>query len=288
MIFFVQGSYLAEEESRVSVLDRGFLYGDSVYETMRIVQGRILFFEEHRERLQRSAERLGIEIVNPEYDLLEVVTELVRRNRIEEAQVRVIVTRGIGGRDQLAGFRPTWIVEIESFVPMPEEQYRAGVGAVLVSIVRHGVDCLDPAIKSSNLLNTLLARREAIREGATEGIMTNPEGHLAEGAHTNLFWVGPDRTVRTPALSVGILPGVTRQKVIECARAGRIPLEEVACRPEALDDAEEIFLTSTTLEVLAVTIYNGRVVGSAREGETTRCLRQALRRLYSLQEGKRK
>ena len=155
-----------------------------------------------------------------------------------------------------------------------------GVSAILVSVRRLGVASLNPEIKSSNLLNNLLARREAVRAGAAEGILLNPRGFLAEGAHSNLFWLGQDRILRTPALDVGILPGITREKVLAVARKLGIAVAEVEEPPEALIDAREIMLTSTSWEVLSVTRYNGSMVGDGRQGEVARALREGLRRLY--------
>jgi branched-chain amino acid aminotransferase len=283
MICFLQGEFVSEDEAKVSVLDRGFLYGDSVYETVRAVRGKIVFLEEHAERLRRSARLLGLDITPEPYDLLDLLRQLLRRNRLDSAAMRIIVSRGRGGRDQLEGFTPTWVVLVEPYESLPEERYESGVAAMIVSVVRNAVGALNPGIKSSNLLNNVLARREAVQRGAAEGIMLSPDGCLAEGAHTNLFWVTADRTLRTPALSVGILAGVTRQKVLELARKLGIACEEVAARPAELEEASEVFLTSTKLEVMAVTTLNGRSVGNGRRGETTRRLHVELRRLFDLE-----
>jgi branched-chain amino acid aminotransferase len=280
MITFVQGVYLPVEEARVPVIDRGFLYGDSVYETVRSVGGRILFWDDHALRLHQSAAMLGFELEPQPYDLLEVMRQLLVRNRLEDARIRIIVTRGVGGRDQIDGFVPTWVVLIEPFQTFDESEYRKGVAAVLVSVRRLGTETLNPEIKSSNLLNNLLARREARLQGAAEGIMLNPKGLLAEGAHSNLFWVTQKGVLRTPSRSAGILPGVTRQKVLELARSQSIPLEEVEALPDELDSAREILLTSTSWEVLGVTRYNAHLVGTGRQGEITRQLHQDLRDLY--------
>ena len=283
MICFLQGEFVSEDEAKVSVLDRGFLYGDSVYETIRAVKGKIVFLKEHVDRLRQSARLLDLDLTPEPYDPLDLLRELLRRNRLDSASMRIIVSRGCGGRDQLAGFTPTWVVLVEPYDSLPEERYESGVAAVLVSVVRNAIGALNPGIKSSNLLNNVLARREAVRRGAAEGIMLSPEGYLAEGAHTNLFWVAADGTLRTPAVSVGILAGVTRQKVLEVAESLAIVCEEVAARQTELEDAREIFLTSTKLEVMAVTSLDGRMVGNGHRGETTRRLHERLRRLFDLE-----
>ena len=280
MIFYVQGEYVAQKDARVPVLDRGFLFGDSVYETVRSHGGRIIFWREHLARLRRSAELLEIDIEEQRICPLEVLRELLRLNSLAQSRIRIIVSRGEGGRDQLDGFRATWVVTIEPFEVLPEEKYEEGVAAVQVSIQRHGVASLNPEIKSSNLLNNVLARREAVRAGAAEGILLNPHGYLAEGAYSNLFWVTAQGELRTPALAVGILPGVTRQKVLQVARSLPLAVREVEALPVELDGAREIFLTSTSWEVLSVTRWNGQAVGHGRRGAIARSLREGLRQLY--------
>jgi branched-chain amino acid aminotransferase len=280
MIYYTKGEYVPHEVARVSVMDRGFLYGDSIYETVRARGGKILFWRDHLHRLCRSAFLLEIELDEERTDPLRILRELLRRNELQSARLRIIVTRGEGGRDQLTGFTPSWIVTIEPFEDLSEEQFETGVSAILVSVRRLGVASLNPEIKSSNLLNNLMARREAVRAGAAEGILLNPRGDLAEGAHSNLFWYTSDRGLCTPALGAGILPGITRDKVLAVARGLGIPVAEVEEPPDALLGASEIMLTSTSWEVLSITRYNGTVVGEGRRGEISRLLRAGLRRLY--------
>ncbi len=271
---------MPEEEARVSVLDRGFLFGDSVYETLRAHRGRILFFRDHMDRLLRSASSLEIDLGDAAVRCLSILRELLRRNACEDARMRIIVTRGTGLAHEQASFTPTWVVTIEPFAEPSDEFYEAGIAAILVHIARHATASLDPAIKSSNLLNNILARREAMKAGAAEGILLSPAGYLAEGAHSNLFWVTPEGKLRTPSRGVGILAGITRQKLIECApRAGRT-VEEVEARAEELDRAGEIFVSSTSWEALSVTRWNGRRVGDGKRGAVARELRMRLRALY--------
>ncbi len=280
MIYHVKGEYVPQDAARVSVMDRGFLYGDSIYETLRARGGKILFWRDHLQRLRRSAFLLEIEIDDERADPLRILGELLRRNGLQNARARIIVTRGEGGRDQLTGFTPSWIVTIEPFADLSESEFETGVSAILVSVRRLGVASLNPEIKSSNLLNNLLARREAVRAGAAEGILLNPRGDIAEGAHSNLFWYAGDRVLRTPALGVGILPGITRDKVLAVARGLGISIAEVEEPADSLLGASEIMLTSTSWEVLSVTRYNGAIVGDGRRGEISRLLHTGLRRLY--------
>jgi branched-chain amino acid aminotransferase len=284
VIFFVDGRYLPQEEARVSVLDRGFLFGDSVYETVRAYRGRVLFWSEHAARLKRSAFLLGIETEWDRVAPIAVLHELLRRNEVAEARIRIVVTRGEGVAHRLGGSHPTWVVTIEPFIPPSDAEYDEGISAVLVSIVRHGASCQNPEIKSSNLLNNVLARREALERGADEGILANPKGFIAEGAHSNIFWVAPDGVLCTPSRDVGILPGITRQKLITIARAGGMRVTEVEEGAEACDRAREIFLTSTSWEALSVSRWNGRPVGDGKGGCLARELRGALRKLYDESE----
>lgn len=280
MIVYVQGRYVPDGEATISVLDRGFLYGDSVYETVRAARGKILFWRDHEERLRRSARLLGIEIEPGRRDPLAILRELLARNHLAEARLRLIVTRGVGDRDQLEGFSPSWVILCEPYAPPSIERYAAGIAAVLVGTVRNATASLNPEIKSCNLLNNWLARREALARGAHEGLMLNPHGFLAEGSFSNLFWVDASGEIRTPALEVGILPGVTRQKILALAGRMGLPAREVSAPPGELDSAREIFVTSTSWEVMSVTAYNGALVGDGREGTLARDLRAALRRLY--------
>jgi branched-chain amino acid aminotransferase len=288
MIFCIDGNYVPQEKAVVSVLDRGFLFGDSAYETIRAYRGRILFWREHANRLKRSASLLGITLDWDERNPLRILHSLLVRNGCDQARFRIIVTRGTGIIHRLEELRPTWVFTIEPFTPSDDAFYRAGVAAVLVSVVRNATACLNPEIKSSNLLNNVLARREALARGAEEAILLNPKGYVAEGAHSNVFWVTEEGVLETPSQSVGILPGITRQKLIAIAREMGTQVREVESAPDALDRAREIFLSSTSWEALSVSLWNGKPVGAGLQeterGRIARALRDRLRLLYDEQE----
>lgn len=281
---FVDGAYVAREDARISIFDRGFLFGDSIYETVRTRGGKVLFWRDHLERLRRSAALLEIDLGEHGRDPLPILRELIARNELDSARLRVVVSRGVGGRDQVDGFTPTWVVIPEPFEPLSDDAYARGIVAVLVHVRRNAATSLNPEIKSGNLLNNVLARREAVRVGAAEGVLVNQQGYLAEGALSNLFWVGTSGELFTPALDVGILPGITREKILRVAREAGRPVHEVRERPEALDQAAEIFMTSTSWEALAVTTWNGHRVGTGGEGSVTRSMRARLRSLYEMPE----
>jgi branched-chain amino acid aminotransferase len=280
LVLYVGGRFVPRSDARISVLDRGFLYGDSIYETVRARSGRILFWRDHVERLRRSAAMLEIDLGASAQDPLPLVREVIARSDLADARIRIIVTRGEGAADQLDGFLPTWVVIPEAFAPLSEEAYEAGISAVLVHVRRNAAASLNPEIKSGNLLNNILAKREAVRAGAGEGVLVNPHGFLAEGSYSNLFWMDETGMLRTPSLSVGILPGITREKILRVAREAGVPALEVREEPDALDRASEIFFTSTSWEALSVTKWNGRPVGSGAGGPMARMLRERLRALY--------
>jgi branched-chain amino acid aminotransferase len=284
LIFYVRGAYVPDRDACVSVLDRGFLFGDSVYETLRAHRGRILFWKDHLARLTHSAEALGIPLRVSDPDPVEILRELLRKNGLEDARMRIIVTRGVGADYDFEGLTPTWIVTCERYGPPSEDVYARGVAVVFVRIARLAAASLNPEIKSSNLLNNILARREAMSAGAAEGILLNPDGFVAEGAHSNVFWVAEDGVICTPALSVGILPGITRMKLIEIARADGRVVREVHARREELDGARELFLTSTSWEALSAATLDGRPIGGGGRGPVAQWLRERLRALYEREE----
>jgi len=295
-IVFLNGAYLPAGEARISVFDRGFLYGDTIYEVFRTTEGLPIFLEEHRQRFRRSAELAAFPSGWERYDLAAVTSGLLRRCDLTEARVRVTVSRGLDGPEGEGD--PTWVASAVAFAGYPAEWYEQGVRAALVTVSRQAAGTLSPEIKSGNLLSMQLARREAHRAGAVEGIMLNQAGRVAEGTMSTVFWVR-DGVLRTPALAVGILPGVTRAKVLEIARAGPAGLlpesaagrtaggggtirsvEEVQTGPEELAEADELFLTSTSFEVLPVTSLGERPVGTGRPGPVAADLRRRLRALY--------
>jgi len=278
-IVYLNGEFLERDQAQVSVFDRGFLYGDTVYETLRTHKGRPIFWDDHLRRLRRSCELVHFEIEWEATRLESAVSELLHRNRLGEARVRITVSRGLGDLDQLKDFVPTWVITAAPLIVPPDASYQRGVEAVLVEArISDNAEA-----KSGNYLNNLLARREARLRGAFEGIMCNGVGHLAEGASCNLFWVLDDR-LETPAATVGLLKGVTRAKLIEIARdePSVAEVREVEIGPEGLEGADEIFLTNTTWEVLPVTRWEGRPVGTGAPGPTSRLLRRRLRSLYPI------
>lgn len=274
----VNGVVSPAEEARVSILDNGFTFGDAVYETLRTYGGRPFALDRHIARLRLSASRLGISIPQDDASLRGTLDELLARAANPESFVRLIVTRGLGDIsyhfERVKG--PTVVMAVKPFEGFPESSYTEGVPLALVSVRRNHRDALDPAIKSNNLLNNVLAVREAQAKGAVEGILLNQAGQVAEGASTNVFLVKGGVAI-TPPLEAGILHGITREVVLELARQAGIPAREEAVTPEALRQADEVFITSSTREVMPARTIDDRPVGDGKPGPVTRALIAAYR-----------
>jgi branched-chain amino acid aminotransferase len=264
------------DEARISVFDRGFLYGDSVYETVGTVSGRLFALDEHLARLERSAERIGLR-VPPRAEILRAVVATVEAAGNAESRVRVMLTRGAGRRPGRGDLDPATaddtelVVLVSPLVTPTADMYREGVSVAVVSVHRNSPRAIDPSVKSGNYLNNVLAVGEARRAGAYEAILCAADGSIAEGASSNLFIVRAG-TVHTPGLAVGILDGITRSKVIGLCVAHGIALEEGHVTPGELRAADEAFITSATRGVLPVTRVDGAPVGDGSPGPTTRRL----------------
>jgi len=274
----VNGELVPAAEARVSVLDNGFTFGDSVYETLRTYGGRPFHLDRHLARLRRSAARLGIEIPLGDDVFAERLAALLERARNDESYIRIIVTRGVGDIsyhfDRVHG--PTVVLAVKPYEPFPESTYTEGVAVIIASVRRNHPRALDPGIKSCNLLNNILAVREAQAKGAMEPILLNDVGEIAEGASTNVFIVKND-TVATPPLSAGILPGVTRQLLIEIGPTVGIPVREDSLSVQDLLGADEAFVTSTLKEAAPIRSVDGTPIGGGRPGPVTLRLLQAYR-----------
>jgi branched-chain amino acid aminotransferase len=272
----VNGTVVPAEEARVSVLDNGFAFGDSVYEVLRTYGGLAFEPGRHFRRLRASAARLGIAVPASDPSLLAQVDALLARAAGGESYVRIIVSRGLGdcsyNFDKVQG--PTVVMVQKALPPYPASHYESGIKVAAVGVRRNHPRALDPAIKSSNLLNNILAVREAQSRGADEPVLLNQEGFVAEGASTNVFLARGGK-VSTPPLSAGILAGITRQVVLELLPALGIPFREEPLRLEDLLAADEAFMTSTTREVVPVRQVDDVTTGEGRPGPLTRRVMKA-------------
>jgi branched-chain amino acid aminotransferase len=266
----VNGVVTDAAEARVSVLDNGFTFGDAVYETLRTYGRRPFHLDRHLARLRRSAARLRIGLDLGDEEMVRRLDALLERSQHPESYIRLIVSRGVGDIsyhfDRVQG--PTVVMVTKPFQPFPETLYRDGIAVILSSVQRNHPRALDPAIKSCNLLNSVLAVQEAQDKGALEPIMLNAAGDVAEGASSNVFLVKGGVLV-TPTLDAGILPGVTREILIERASALDIAVRETTVRVPELLDADEAFITSSLKELAPIRTIDGRPVGDGRPGPVT-------------------
>ena len=287
MYIFLDDRLVDASEAKVSVYDHGFLYGDGVYETMRAYEGVVFRLDEHIARLVRSAELIHMKLPDKK-ELACAVYEAVVANRLDNAYIRVTVSRGKGpiGLDPALCRKLTIVVIAETFHPYPEALYRDGVELIISPVTRNFVGAIDPRIKSLNFLNNILAKITAREQGAYEAIMCNFAGYLAEGTVSNIFFVRAGE-VHTPSVEAGILDGITREAVIGLARESGYAVHEGLYTPADIFAATEVFFTNTTAEVMPVcrvddTRYEvGGVAGILREcyrGEVEKYIRKSRER----------
>jgi len=274
----VNGNVVPAEQARVSVLDNGFTFGDAVYETLRTYAGRPFHLDRHLERLRASAARLGFEAPFGDDVFARRLDGLLARAGNEESYIRIILTRGEGDIsyrfDRVKG--PTLVMVAKPFEPPPERDYAEGIPVVIASVRRNHPRALDPAIKSNNLLNNILAVREGQARGAAEAILLNDLGEVAEGASSNVFVVKDGRAA-TPPLAAGILSGITRRLILDLCREVGVPAREETLLVTDLFAADEVFITSTTKEAAPVRTIDGKPVASGRPGPVHRRILQAYR-----------
>ncbi|MEA3485373.1 MAG: branched-chain-amino-acid transaminase [Candidatus Aerophobetes bacterium] len=277
---YLDGEYVPEEKARISVFDHGFLYGDGVFEGIRVYGGRVFKLEPHLKRLYDSAKAIALKIPLSKEEIKERVLETLRRNKLKNAYVRLIVSRGKGdlGLDPLKCPHPEVIIIADKIGIYPEELYEKGLEVVVVSTRRNIPSALNPCIKSLNYLNNILAKIEANCEGMPEAIMLNKDGYVAECTGDNIFIVR-DKVLITPPTWVGILKGITRDVVINLARKEGIPVQEEVFTPADLYASDECFLTGTAAEIIPVTRVDGRVIGEGKVGEITKKLMSEFREL---------
>jgi branched-chain amino acid aminotransferase len=278
MIINLNGKIVSREEARISILDHGFLYGASVYETLRTYCGKPFLLDAHLMRLRESAQGIHLELPFSDQQIKEETLKALAAGDYPEAGLRIIVTYGEGdlGYDPALCTSPSLIILVYPLVPDPEEIHQEGVALSLVSVRRNLASALNPAVKSGNLLNPMLAWIEANRNGAYEAIMLNYRGELSECAMSNLFLI-KDQVLKTPALECGILPGLTRNFVLEAARALLISVRETSLFPQDLYEADEAFLTVTSRELVPVVRCDDHVIGQGHPGPWTRRLHEKYR-----------
>lgn len=275
-LIFINGDLIPASKATVSVFDHGFLYGDGIFEGIRAYSGRVFKLKEHLDRLYDSAKALLLEIPYTKAELRDAVLHTVRLNGLQDAYIRLVISRGPGdlGLDPSKCIRPTVIIIADTIRLYPIELYQRGMDLASVSIRRPGTDVLNPAVKSLNYLNSVLAKIEANLRGLAEVLILNQSGHVVEGTGDNVFLV-KNGALYTPPTYSGILNGITRQVVLDLAHTlGLVTYEN----PITLHDvytADECFLTGTAAEVIGVVSCDGRPIGLGEVGEVTRRLQDA-------------
>jgi len=271
MNIYVDGKFFNERAARISVLDHGLLYGDGIFEGIRVYNSRVFKLKEHIDRLFYSAKAILLEIPMTHAEVMKAVVLTCRRNKIRDGYVRLVITRGVGtlGLNPNRCKRPTVIVIADKIQLYPKEHYENGLTIITVPTTRNLHSALNPAIKSLNYLNNILAKIEANNGGCEEAIMLNAEGYVAECTGDNIFLIKGNEML-TPPLSAGALYGITRGVVMELARASGLKVSEPNLTRYDVFNADECFLTGTGAEVVPVVKVDGRVIGDGKPGARTR------------------
>jgi len=279
LLIYFNGKLIPEEEAKVSIFDHGLLYGDGVFEGIRGYNGRIFKLDEHLLRLYASAKAIMLDVPLGFSELKDAIIQTVRANKLRDSYIRVVVTRGVGdlGLDPKKCKVPTLFIIAGKIELYPAEIYEKGLDVVTVATRRNFTEAVNPAIKSLNYLNNIMAKIEANNAGASEGLMLNYEGYVSECTGENIFVVSRGSLV-TPPISAGVLGGITRNTVIEIADGIGLDVKEKDMTRYDIFTAEECFLTGTAAEIVPVISLDGRVIGTGKPGEIT----NRIRKEYSL------
>jgi branched-chain amino acid aminotransferase len=271
MKIFIDGQFFGEQDAKVSVFDHGLLYGDGVFEGIRAYNGRVFKLKEHIDRLFYSAKAILLTIPMSHAEVCKAVIDTCRENNLRDCYIRLVVTRGVGtlGLNPNRCKRPSVIVIADKVQLYPKEYYERGLDIVTVPTTRNLHSALNPAIKSLNYLNNILAKIEANNAGVEEAIMLNSEGYVAECTADNVFLIKGDQMF-TPPLSAGALYGITRGVVIDLARQSGLQVSEPNLTRYDVFCADECFITGTGAEVVPVVKVDGRVIGDGKPGPRTR------------------
>lgn len=280
MKIYLDGKFVDEAEAKISVFDHGLLYGDGVFEGIRLYDGNIFRLEEHLERLEYSAKAILLQIPLSRAELSQATCEACRINGLTDAYIRLVVTRGVGdlGLAPWNCAKPSLFIIASKIALYPPEHYRDGLSIVTVPTRRIGPASLPPTIKSLNYLNNILGKIEAKQFGALEAIMLNEQGFVAECTADNVFIVHKG-VLLTPPASQGALRGITRGAILDIAKDLNLPVRETDLTRYDLWCADECFLTGTGAEVIPVVKLDGRTIGAGRPGPQTHRILEAFRRL---------
>ncbi len=267
MKIYINGSYFSEADAKISVFDHGLLYGDGIFEGIRIYNNRVFKLVEHVERLYYSAKAIALTIPMTQEEMIRAVVETCKANNLSDGYIRLVVTRGEGtlglGPDRC---KKAQVIIIASTIQLyPEELYTKGMSIITVATTRNHHNAINPAIKSLNYLNNILAKIEANNAGVQEAIMLNSQGYVAECTGDNIFLVKRNQLI-TPPLSAGALYGITRGTVLDLAREAGLEVSEPDVTRYDVYNADECFLTGSAAELIPVTKVDGRQIGEGTPG----------------------
>ncbi len=282
MKIYIDGKYYEREEARISVFDHGLLYGDGVFEGIRIYNGGVFKLKEHIQRLYQSAKAILLDIRLTETEMMKAVLETVSVNEKVNGYIRLVVTRGEGllGIDPASCERSSVIIIVGDIQMYPDEHYRKGVQVITSSSRRMPSDCLDPRIKSLNYLNNIMAKIEAKQAGCLEAVMLNSSGFVAECTGDNIFIV-KNGELLTPAPFQGALDGITMQTVLELAESAGIRTRLSTLTRYDLYNSDECFMTGTGAEIIPVIRIDGRTIGDGSPGRITQKLTEAFHKMVT-------
>ena len=290
MKIYLNGKFLDKAAATVSVFDHGLLYGDGVFEGIRSYNGLVFKLREHIDRLFESAHTIMLMVPMSREELIEVVKQSLKVNKLRDAYIRLVVTRGEGdlGLDPRKCTRPTVFVIADKIELYPNSLYERGLDLITVATQRNIPEALNPQIKSLNYLNNILAKIEAVNAGYEEAIMLSPSGYVTECTGENIFIIsakggsasgGKGIQLLTPPPYIGVLRGITRQAVMTLAAKLKLDVREELLTRYELFNADECFLTGTAAEIVPVVKIDGRVIGKGKPGEITKRLQTAFRQL---------
>jgi branched-chain amino acid aminotransferase len=279
---FLDGEFVKKEDAVISVFDHGFLYGDGVFEGIRVYSGNVFRLDAHLKRLFESAQSIMLKIPFTKEEMTQLIVDTIRKNQLKSAYIRVVVSRGKGnlGLDPYSCSKPSVIIIAEELTMYPKEFYERGIKIASVASRRNRPDVLSPQIKSLNYLNNILVKLEANQAGVEEALMLNDQGYVTEGSADNIFIV-KNGVVYTPPVYLGALEGITRNAIIDVARARGLEVKESPFTRHDVYVADEVFLTGTAVEVIAVIDVDGRKIRDGKPGEVTNLLLKEFRQIVT-------
>lgn len=271
-IIYLDGRFVPRSKAKLSPFDHGFLYGYGLFETVRAYQGHIFRLDRHLSRLRRSAESIGLAKRLTSFDLEAAFTKTLDANKLKNARLRLTVSAGEGDMapDPSTCSNPTVLITARDLVPLPPEKYESGFKAAPSSLRRNSQSPLS-RLKSTCYMENILARMTARAAGCDEAILLNEQGYLAEGSTTNIFLASNGELI-TPSLESGVLPGITREVVLEIARASNIKTLERQVELKELIEAEEAFITNSILELMPLTWFEGKPISTGKPGKLSKDL----------------